>query len=736
MLYIIIAYLITLALSLFLAFIVLSSNRKRPENIILFAFISAVSFWIVCSFLADTSSEVSAVTFWSKMAIVGPSFVPTLLLLLSMAFPKRNRFFSKVNIALLFIPCLVIISLSQTSLNVESAKATSLGAEVKPGLLYNFFALVFLVYLSFSLTNLVKSYRNSKGLQKYQVLYIIFGVTISSVLGIVTNVLLVIAGISSLGVLGPPSFLFFVGATSYAIVRHRLMDIRLVVARSIAYSALILIIGVFYSLGTFILSTYLLGEDLKSSQLIVSTVLTLIVALTFQPLKRYLEYITDRVFYKAAYDTNELLNSLNKIMATNLSLDSLTHLVLKELLTQMRISRGAFILTEAGKIFDDEFIGYEPKPPQINEVDIASLLEQNRLLVFEEMDENPIKDLMRKINITVAAPLKVGQDAIGILILGEKLSGDIYSDQDLKLIEIFIPEASVAIQNAKSYEEIKRFNITLKVEIAKATKDLKEANIKLEELDKLKDEFISIASHDLRTPMTAIKYYLWLILHGKSRTKAKLKEYLERSYTSSERMLTLINDLLNVSRIESGRIKLNLIPTDFGKIAQEMIDEIMSKATERNIALSLDIPKQKLPMVMADAERFPEILTNLMGNAIKFTKPGGKVTVSALPKADAVEVSVADSGVGIRKEDMSKLFTKFGRLDSSYVAAATNGGTGLGLYITKNLVELHGGKISVESEVGRGTTFSFTLKEAKEEDIKNYKEAPVSTEGIYLAPPQ
>jgi two-component system phosphate regulon sensor histidine kinase PhoR len=145
------------------------------------------------------------------------------------------------------------------------------------------------------------------------------------------------------------------------------------------------------------------------------------------------------------------------------------------------------------------------------------------------------------------------------------------------------------------------------------------------------------------------------------------------------------------------------------------------------------LPKKLLPEVMLDQERFPEIVTNLVGNALKFTPEKGTVTVSAILNKDMVEVSVTDNGVGISKEDLPKLFSKFGRLDNSYKAIATTGGTGLGLYITKNLAQLHGGQITVLSQIGKGTTFTFTLRVATEKEKKQKQYIP-APQGVIINP--
>lgn len=228
------------------------------------------------------------------------------------------------------------------------------------------------------------------------------------------------------------------------------------------------------------------------------------------------------------------------------------------------------------------------------------------------------------------------------------------------------------------------------------------------ELLRMKDEFIYITSHDLRTPMTAIKGYVYLLLKQGGQLSEDARRRLQIVYDSSERMIRLIADLLDVSRIEAGRVQLNPEKLDLVKLAKAVGDELQPQILERRLALEVLGTEEKF-MAWADKARIQQVLVNLIGNAIKFTLEGGKITVAYAAKDKEVVTTVTDTGVGIPQEDMAKLFTKFGRLDNVPVGAAPVAGTGLGLYISKKIVELSGGKIWVESEVGKGSTFSFSL---------------------------
>ncbi len=297
------------------------------------------------------------------------------------------------------------------------------------------------------------------------------------------------------------------------------------------------------------------------------------------------------------------------------------------------------------------------------------------------------------IKSSLVYPLSVRGNVIGVMIicLGESEAQLFQYQQDL--IERLAGVIGIALDNALLY------------------KQLQEANVALEQIDKLKDEFVSLASHELRTPMTAIKSYLWMALSGRGGVLSeKLKLYLDRAYNSTDRLIKLVNDMLNVSRIESGRISLTLKPGNVNQIIQDTITEVLPRAQELGIAINF-LPFQNLAQVDVDADKIKEVLINLIGNSLKFTPSGGKITVSTSVGNDMAVVKVMDTGKGITPENMTKLFQKFSTMGTSYLVKQNVQGTGLGLYISKSLVELHGGKIWVESEgENKGSTFCFTLR--------------------------
>jgi PAS domain S-box-containing protein len=229
----------------------------------------------------------------------------------------------------------------------------------------------------------------------------------------------------------------------------------------------------------------------------------------------------------------------------------------------------------------------------------------------------------------------------------------------------------------------------------------------LDRVDQMKSEFVSMVSHELRTPLTSIKGYVDMVLDGEAgNINEEQTSYLEVAKNNTDRLIDLVNELLDISRIEAGRIELKLRALPIQDIVRSVAVSLRTQMEESNIELKLDMP-QKPVMVFADAGRLTEILTNLLINANHYSTGGASIAVSMHVIDGQARIDVTDTGIGIAPEDVDKIFNKFYRVDNSITRQV--GGTGLGLAVKKSLVELHGGQIWVSSGLGEGSTFSFTI---------------------------
>ncbi len=242
----------------------------------------------------------------------------------------------------------------------------------------------------------------------------------------------------------------------------------------------------------------------------------------------------------------------------------------------------------------------------------------------------------------------------------------------------------------------------------KKAEEIRFDNVRLSHASRAKSEFLANMSHELRTPLNSIIGFTELMKEKViGELNDKQEHYMDNVISSSHHLLKLINDILDLSRVESGKIELVIEKLHLSDIIYESLLLMKEKANKHNIVLKVDVDPA-LDLINADKLRFKQVLFNLLGNAVKFSKPeGGTVTVAAKKEDDMIKISVSDTGIGIKEENLGKLFKEFEQLDSGITKQY--GGSGLGLAITKKLVELHGGRIMVESRHGEGSTFTFYL---------------------------
>ncbi|HJX03223.1 MAG TPA: PAS domain-containing sensor histidine kinase, partial [Dehalococcoidia bacterium] len=229
----------------------------------------------------------------------------------------------------------------------------------------------------------------------------------------------------------------------------------------------------------------------------------------------------------------------------------------------------------------------------------------------------------------------------------------------------------------------------------------------MDRVDQMKTEFVSMVSHELKTPLTSIKGYIDMILDGEAgMINSEQKNYLEVVRSSGEKLMLLVNDLLDISRIEAGKIELKTRPVILNHTINAVVTSMHTQLEAKKIQIKLDFESDPIT-VMADGMRLNQILTNLLDNACKYTREGSKVIVKARREGSFAHIDVIDSGIGISAEDQARIFTRFYRVDNSLTRKT--GGTGLGLSVAKALVDMQGGRMWVQSEPDKGSTFSFSL---------------------------
>ena len=306
----------------------------------------------------------------------------------------------------------------------------------------------------------------------------------------------------------------------------------------------------------------------------------------------------------------------------------------------------------------------------------------------------------------ISVPLKVKNEVLGALTV-DRTGEHLLTQDDLKLIGTLASQVAIALDNARAYQQLGQLTQTLEQRVQHRTQLLLEANRRLQELDKLKSDFVSTVSHELRTPMTSIKGYVDNILDGLTGALTERQSYyLNRVKSNVERLTRMINELLDLSRIEAGKVDLNLGNVRMREFVSEVVEGFQGMAQQKGLTLRTHQPDE-LPVIRCDHDKLHQVLTNLIQNAIKFTPTGGEVRVESQVRDDGcLQIGVIDTGCGIPPHELDKVFEQFYRGESG---STDDPRWGLGLAIAKSLVKLHGGQIWAESTPGQGSRFYFTV---------------------------
>jgi signal transduction histidine kinase len=313
-----------------------------------------------------------------------------------------------------------------------------------------------------------------------------------------------------------------------------------------------------------------------------------------------------------------------------------------------------------------------------------------------------LNNLKRQVPIKTVYAIKLisRRRLVGLLAVGFFKPVDQMAEADVKLLDRLSETIGVAIDNKLLFEENQH-----------VLRQLKESNAKLMALDEAKDDFISMASHQLRTPLTSVKGYISMVLEGDTgKVNPTQQQMLKQAFFSSQRMVYLIADLLNVSRLRTGKFLIDSQPVNLAEVVGEEVEQLEETAKSRQLTLKYVRPKT-FPELMIDETKTRQVIMNFIDNAIYYTPTGGKITIRLLNKPSTIELRVEDNGIGVPKSEQAHLFTKFYRAGNARKARPD--GTGLGLFMAKKVVVAQRGALIFDSHEGKGSTFGFMLSKTK-----------------------
>lgn len=695
----------TVGFNLVLAVVVYLNNPRSATNRVYSSLSAVISVWLVANYVSLLPLVQHDSLLWIRLSIFFAAPMLGLLVLFAYTVPSsrypitiRQLAGYGLMTAGVMMVCVSPYAFTQVTI-VDNVPQPTVG----PGIAV--FMLAAIVALVTAVALLVQKFRHSTGAGREVFRYVMIGIGAMISLLIGTVLIPVVVWKTSFFVSFIPLYVsIFLGLTTYAIVRHRLFDIRAIVARSAAYLLIVGTITLVYTAGLYVVTNLLFADaDVNLVQTAVYIGLAIVIAFTLPPLHRFFARATDRVFYSDNYDAQSLLDRVSGILASQLELQPLLNKFLSELIGTMHLSFARMVVMDGSQVFDQAARGRAAGEP-LNHTELGWF--DHPLIIFDELAGGTLKTNLEGRRIRVVLQLRAHGELVGYLVLGDKLSGAVYSDQDLAVLEIMRKEVAVAVANAKAYDEIAQFNVTLQERIRVATRRLQAANTNLRALDKTKDEFISMASHQLGTPLTAITGYLAMTLDNDDHNMtADQREFVGYALEAAEKMVYMAGDMLNVSRLNSGRFMIQRQPTELVKIIKQEIHQLEPAAQRKGLKLTAELPEHPVSAEL-DESKTRQVIMNFIDNALYYTETGGvHVKLEELP--GKVKLTVTDTGIGVPAAEQAKLFAKFYRAGNA--KAVRPDGTGLGLYLAKRVVEDQGGQLIFASQEGKGSTFGFVL---------------------------
>ena len=662
-----------------------------------------MAVWNVGTFMLRRAPDEIAATFWEIVIHAGVVLLPAFyyhFVLIFLESTTQHR--PSLVVVYLLAAFFSVVNLSGSPLFTQGVKWTYWGWTPAIGPLYYLFFPYFFGFLIYGLSHLVKAYRGvDSSFRRNRATLILLGTLVSVAGGFIDIARFLLARVVPAAELvypmGIPANMVFALMLGTSIVRYRLFDVNVAVKKGAIY---LVLWGVLTSV-LVLAEQYADWEQMNPLWVILP--LGFVMTLLVSPLGQRLEGSIERLMFSRRRGCYETLLDLSKRMSTILDFGRLMETLVHGLVRGVPLTHCALMIYDAARsafvIYREETNIGEGATVTMIPVDspiVQWLNQTGRVLVKEEVKLNPeiaeyfetAEGELEEIRAALIVPLKIENKLTGILLVGEKLSGEIFDGQELEVLAVLANQVAISLENARLYEE------------------LSASNAQLMQASRLKSQFLASMSHELRTPLNSIIGFSKVLLNRLDGDLTERQEtYIRSVHNSGTHLLQLINGILDFSRIEAGKVEMVSEEVDLHELIDECIESSMPLARGKQLKLEKNVPLE-LPRLVADRTKVKQILLNLLSNAIKFTTQG-RVLVSVQAEPEAVRVRVSDTGIGIRQEDLTRLFEPFQQLDNPVARGA--GGTGLGLAISKKFVELHGGKIWAESRENQGSTFHFTL---------------------------
>jgi signal transduction histidine kinase len=701
------AFLLNLGLGLL---VFLKAGPHRRVNLIFSLLACAAAGWAFSFFIIYSFIDSPSILFWGKMGFATSGITPAAFLCFALLFPAEKRRLSSSKLFLLMLPSVIFLGLSFTKQIVSSLGSGVRMFSYGPG--YRFFSIYLIGYLLLGFIFLMRSYMKAVGVERLQIKYCLVGMFLTAGFGVGANLLLPMTGISSFNWLGPSLTVIYVGFATYSIVRHRLMDINIVLQKGTTYVLLMLLLYV----PSFAL--IIMGQKIyfgKISYLFSTTLffLLFLVTIFFNRIKPQTEKMVEQFLFKNRYDYRETLANFSKAMVSILDLKSLSKRIFEAITQTMGVEKGSLFLWNEEKacysLFESKNISMTASTPLIPKEDPLPhyLQKMGEMIIREELAKGanipPLKDIVNKMSLLeaeVTIPFISKGQLVGMINLGYKFNKDIYSHEDIELLSTLANQTAIAIENARLYEDLKRSKSYIR---------------RADRLASLGTLTAGLA-HEIRNPLVAIKT-LTQLLPERLDDEEFRSQFLKIASGEVDRISSLVNELLDFARPSDPKWEME----DINTVLDGMILLVSTETKKKLITIIKDYAPN-LPPAQIDREQIKQVILNILLNAVDATSENGKIMVKTRsfikPGGEPyVQIEFTDTGCGIPGEHLEDIFNPF------FTTKTT--GSGLGLSISNQIVQDHKGYIDVESQLENGSSFFINLPVKQEHlrrrtrDLKN-----------------
>lgn len=677
-------------------------KNKVNQNFLWFALL--VLIYLTATFVDDFTPL--NISLWIlRFDLFVANMIPATFLAFTLSF-SGNKIGSKIANNIIYLALIPLSVIAFLPFTVTGASAGKYGTNItENGPLYYLTLIYFLGVLSYAFAILIKNAGRSDRVTKLQTGFIIFGLGTTVGLNLITVFLFPLLGqgfVDAGNLIGGPSIVILVASLVYAVLGQHMFDVRGLIIRTLSFFVITGVLsGAFIFLLIFSASRLITGFNPNTAVYVFFMSSAAIGGVLIKPAFDFLEKRFSSIFATEKYDPQTVLNKVGALISSTVDISDLFAAVSEVITSNMGVKRVDSVALNNGEvIYRSTDVNSYPTNEEF------SLLGNENINIDETVDQQKLV-ILRKYGVNFYIVLKSQDETLGYLLVGPKNNGLAYDTSDIKTLLNIAGQLSVALKNVAYYFQIQSFNKTLEKKVEESTEKLRQTNERLKEADESKDDFISMASHQLSTPIASIEGYLSMANNGYlGELNPKLADALRAAAGRASVMKGIISDLLNVSHMAAGKFSLDLAPTDLEAIIKDELKQSKQLADQQHTDLTFHDPGVEINEIVCDGPKVRQVVANFVNNALHYT-PKGHVDVYISKKADGLEVLVRDDGIGVPADQQAHLFQKFFRAENAKKERPS--GNGIGLYVAKKVVEEHGGKIIFQSTQGHGSTFGFFL---------------------------